>query len=66
MNLNNKNKMYIYYDLDLFGYYFCDIFLNYSHKNKKRKKLYTDSVSLLLSLDKVILKKEKYYEIIIL
>lgn len=59
-------KIYFYYDLDLFGYYYCISFSQLKNKKYKKIGIYKDSISLLISLDKEILKKEKDYEIIFL
>ncbi|MFN3605439.1 MAG: hypothetical protein ACK4UJ_12090 [Leptonema sp. (in: bacteria)] len=59
-------KLYYYWDLDLFGYYYIEMYLSKKNYLKKKRKLFVDSVTMILSLDKEIDKMKKYYDIIIL
>ncbi len=66
MNAKSKKRVYFYYGLDLFGYYYCEMIFLKRNRNKIQKQLCTDSINLILFMDKEITKKEKNYEIIII
>lgn len=64
--INKPKKIYFNYGIDLFGYYYLELFLKNKSKIQKKYETYTDSIHLVISLDKQLnKKKEKDYEIIL-